>query len=78
LTTAIEGIVTAYVALGDRGALEDLRMHRRRLAIDLNGRSGPYDFSRPLGQINEEIAAIEAGLERLNTALNEKPGNSPG
>jgi len=51
-------------------------MHRRRLAIDLNGRSGPYDFSRPLGQINEEIAAIEAGLERLNTALTKSPVHS--
>jgi hypothetical protein len=78
LTKAIEGIVDAYVKLGDRRALEDLRMHRRRLAIDLNGRSGAYDFSRPLGQINEEIAAIEAGLERLNTALTRSPGNGPG
>jgi hypothetical protein len=43
-------------------------MHRRRLAVDLKGRSsGPYDFSPPLGQIDEEIAVIEAGLERLNT-----------
>jgi hypothetical protein len=73
MTKAIEGIVDAYVKLGDRRALEDLRMHRRRLAIDLNGRSGPYDFSLPLGQINEEIAAIEAGLERLNTALTKSP-----
>jgi len=77
MTIAIEGIVDAYVKLGDRRALEDLRMHRRRLAIDLNGRSGPYDFSRPLGQINEEIAAIEAGLERL-TPTNEMPGKQPG
>jgi hypothetical protein len=67
LTKAIEGIVDTYVKLGDRPALEDLRMHRRGLAVDLNGRSGPYDFSGPLAQINEEIAAIEAGLERLNT-----------
>jgi hypothetical protein len=68
-TKAIEAIVEAYVKLGDRRALEDLRMHRRRLAVDLKGRStGSYDFSLPLGQIDEEIAAIEAGLERLDTA----------
>ena len=48
MTKAIEGIVDAYVKLGDRRSLEDLRMHRRRLAIDLNGRSGPYDFNRPI------------------------------
>jgi hypothetical protein len=79
-TKAIEGIVDAYVKLGDQRALEDLRMHRRRLAVDLKGRSSgrSYDFSLPLGQIDEEIAAIEAGLERLNTALTKSPGNSPG
>jgi hypothetical protein len=70
LTKAIEGIVDAYVRLGDRRALEDLRTHRRKLAVDLKGRGGPYDFSIPIGQIDEEIAVIEAGLERLNTALN--------
>ena len=68
MTKAIEGIVDAYVRLGNRQALEDLRMHRRKLAVDLKGRRGPYDFSLPLGQIDEEIAAIEAGLEKLNTA----------
>jgi len=80
MTKAIEGIVDAYVTLGDRRALEDLRMHRRRLAVELKGRSGSrsYDFSLPLGQIDEEIAAIEAGLERLNTALTKSPGSGPG
>jgi hypothetical protein len=68
LTKAIEGIVDVYVKLGDRRALEDLRIHRRKLAVDLKGRHGAYDFSLPIGQIDEEIAAIEAGLERLNTA----------
>jgi hypothetical protein len=68
MTKAIEGIVDAYVRLGNRQALEDLRMHRRKLAVDLKGSQGPYDFSLPLGQIDEEIAAIDAGLERLNTA----------
>jgi hypothetical protein len=58
--------------------MENVERVWRRLAIDLNGRSGPYDFSRPLGPINEEIAAIEAGLERLNTALTKSPGNGPG
>ena len=60
----------AYVMLGDRQALEDLRMHRRKLALDLKGRRGSYDFSLPLGQIDEEIAIIEAGLERLNKSTN--------
>jgi hypothetical protein len=42
-------------------------MHRQRLAIDLKLRTG-YDFSSPIGQIEDEIAVIEAGLERLNRA----------
>ena len=67
-TLAIEGIVDAYVKLGDRRALEDLRMDRRKLALDLKARQGSYDFSLPLGQIDEEIAVIEAGLHRLNAA----------
>ena len=66
MTNAIQRIVDAYVKLGNRRALEDLRMHRRKLAVDLKGRAGNYDVSLPLGQIDEEIAAIEAGLERLN------------
>jgi hypothetical protein len=41
-------------------------MHRQRLAVDLKSRSG-YDFSLPIGQIDEEIAIIEAGLSRLKT-----------
>jgi hypothetical protein len=67
MTSAIERIVDTYVKLGNRRALEDLRMHQRKLAVDLKARVGHYDVSLPLGQIDEEIAAIEAGLEKLNS-----------
>ena len=50
--------------LGNRRALEDLRTLRRKLAVDLKGRAG-YDFSLPIGQIDDDIAVIEAGLDRL-------------
>jgi hypothetical protein len=67
MARAIEGIVDAYVKLGDRRALEDLRMRWRRLAIDLKARTGgPYDFSRPIGEVDEDLVAIEPGLERLS------------
>lgn len=62
---AIEQIADVYVRLNNRRALEDLRMHRQRLARDLKLRTG-YDFSLPIGQIEEEIAAIDARLDRLN------------
>ena len=61
---AIELIVDSYVRLHNRAALEELKMHRRKMAIDLMGRSG-CDYSRTLDQIEEEIEAIEAGLNRL-------------
>jgi hypothetical protein len=65
MPNAIQQIVDANVRLKNRQALEDLRMHRQRLAADLKARTG-YDISLPIGQIDEEIAVIEAGLERLN------------
>jgi hypothetical protein len=67
MKTAIEQIADVYIRLNNRRALEDLRMHRQRLAVDLKLRTG-YDFSSPIGQIEDEIAVIEAGLERLNRA----------
>jgi hypothetical protein len=62
---AIKGIVDTYVRLGNRRAIEDLLIHRRRLALDLRGRTG-YDFSRPIAQVEQEIAVIEAALETLS------------
>ncbi len=67
MPSAIEQIVDTYVRLKNRRGLEGLMMHRQRLAVDLKARSG-YDFSLPIQQIDEEIAAIEAGLARLRAA----------
>ena len=64
MPSAIEQIVDAYVRLKNRRGLDELMMHRQRLAVDLKSRSG-YDFSLPIDKINEEIAIIEAGLTRL-------------
>jgi hypothetical protein len=66
MPSAIEQIVDAYVRLKNRRGLDALMMHRQRLAVDLKSRSG-YDFSLPIGQIDEEIAIIEAGLSRLKS-----------
>jgi hypothetical protein len=64
MPSAIEQIVDTYVKLKNRHGLEQLMMHRQRLAVDLKGRAG-YDFSLPIAQIDEEIAIIELGLRRL-------------
>ena len=67
MSSAIEQIVDAYVQLGNRSQLEDLRLHRQRLIVDLLGRAvAGYDISQPLEQVKEDLAAVEAGLVRLN------------
>jgi hypothetical protein len=67
MTEAIRRIVDVYVRLDNRQALEDLRMHRQRLVMNLKARTG-YDFSLPLLQVEDELAIIETGLERLAEA----------
>jgi hypothetical protein len=63
--SAIRQIVDAYVRLADRRSLDDLLIHRQRLAAGMRGRSG-FDFSLPLRQIDEEIAVISDGLITLD------------
>jgi hypothetical protein len=67
MTEAIQKIVDVYVRLDNRQALDDLRMHRQRLVMNLKARTG-YDFSLPLLQVEDELAIIETGLERLDEA----------
>jgi hypothetical protein len=64
---AIEQIVDAYVRLSDREALEDLMAHRQKLAVNLKSRTD-FDFSLTIGQIDDDIAVIEAGVEKLRAA----------
>ena len=69
---AIDLIVDGYVRLHDRKALENLMTHRQRLALDLKGRTG-FDYSLSIGQMNEDIAVIKAGLESLDRQIASKP-----
>jgi hypothetical protein len=65
MSSAIELIVDGYARLKDRQSLEDLRMHRRRLAVDLKARAG-FDCQSSIAQVEQDIAAIEAGLQTLS------------
>lgn len=67
MPNAIELIVDGYVRLNNRRALDDLRLQRRKLAVDLRARTG-FDFRTTVQQIEEDIAVIEAGLARLDGA----------
>jgi hypothetical protein len=64
MSNAVERIVDTYVQLNDYQALEDLRTYRQRLAVHLKARAN-FTFSLLTGQIDAEIAVIEAGLHRL-------------
>lgn len=77
MSNAIEQIVDAYVRLKNRRGLDELMMHRQRLAVDLKSRSGAYDFSLPIGKIDEEIAIIEKGLSRLQAESTESGTTRP-
>jgi hypothetical protein len=68
MSEAIERIVGAYVKLGNRKALEDLKAHRCRLATELRSINGTLDLSSSIKLLEDEIAIIDAGLVRLNTA----------
>jgi hypothetical protein len=63
MSKAMQQIVQVYVRHLNRRALEDLRKHRQKLALELRARARPgYDFGLP---IRQDHAVIEAGLERL-------------
>jgi len=67
MSNAVQKIVDTYVQLNDRQALEDLGTYRQGLAVHLKARAG-RDFSLLIGQIDAEIAVIDAGLGTLNHA----------
>ncbi|WP_368507469.1 hypothetical protein [Bradyrhizobium lupini] len=67
MPNAIELIVDGYVRLNNRRALDDLRMQRRKLAVDLKARTD-FDVRATVQQIEEDIIVIEAGLARLDEA----------
>lgn len=70
MSTAVELIVDGYVRLGDRTSLTKLKAHREHLLAQLRGQLGGwFDVSRSIGQMEEEISRIDAGLVRLDGAL---------
>lgn len=70
---AMEQIVSAFVRLRNRHALERLRDHRLRLATDLNELRTNSDFhtSLALGSMATDLAAIEEGLDQLTSAKDD-------
>jgi hypothetical protein len=65
MSSAMELIVAGFARIRDRQSLEDLRMHRRRLAVDLRSIEG-FDCRQSIAQIDEDIEVIETGLRSLD------------
>jgi hypothetical protein len=67
MPSAIEQIVDTYVRLSNRRALDTMLMHRQRLAVGIKGRGCHHSLAA--AKIEEDIAAIRAGLNRI-TGMN--------
>jgi hypothetical protein len=74
LPSSIELIVASHVALKDRRGLEELREHRRRLLEQLRTVSG-IDPIRTIERMEEDIKAIDEGLEQLKPPPGTLPDN---
>jgi hypothetical protein len=73
----MELIVASYVKVRDRRALVDLLTHRRKVLAQLQAVSGinPENAAKA---IQEELAVIEAGLEKLKPPPGSLPENEWG
>jgi hypothetical protein len=69
----IELIVSAYVRLKNRRALDDMRELRHRLLKDLAA-SG-FDSRQALEQVQRDLRLIEQGLEQLRLPQVTLPEN---
>jgi hypothetical protein len=65
---AIVSIVDTYARYGNRSALLELWSFRSNLKGKCETLAGGYDPSMVLGQLEDEMAIIEAGIAKLFTA----------
>jgi hypothetical protein len=66
--SAIESVVVAYVQAGQLDILLDLKAHREQLAASVRDRVD-FDFGVLLGQLDDDIRIIEAGIRRLRATM---------
>jgi hypothetical protein len=67
VNSTIELVVAGYVATNQLNALQDLKVHREQLAASIRNRAD-FDFGVLLGQLDDDIHAIDAGIRRLRAA----------
>ena len=71
MSEAMRIIVDRYVRSKNRAALEDIRMQRHRLKVNLflHGQERRYNVGLTIQSLDGDLAAIEAGIERLDPAV---------
>ncbi|MDA9436026.1 hypothetical protein [Bradyrhizobium sp. CCBAU 51627] len=73
-SATIELIVSAYVRLKNRRALDDMRDLRHELLKDLQAASG-FDSRRALEEVRKDLRVIEQGLAQLRLPQVTLPEN---
>lgn len=68
MKSAIELVVAAYVDTNQLSALQDLKVHRETLAASVRNRID-FNFGVLLGQLDDDIREIEAGIRRLRATM---------
>lgn len=71
MSSAIALIVAAYAQTGQLAALQDLKAHREQLAALVRNRAD-FDFHVLLGQLDDDISEIEAGIRRLRAPVESR------
>jgi hypothetical protein len=66
MSSALELIINGYVKINNSAALEAMKAHKQSLIARV-GHDGPFNRAALLGQLNDEIAVIGAGLEKLTS-----------
>ncbi|MGM4919387.1 hypothetical protein [Tardiphaga sp. 813_E8_N1_3] len=72
MKSAIELVVAAYVDTNQLSALQDLKAHRETLAASVRNRMD-FNFGVLLGQLDDDIREIEAGIRRLRATMEVRP-----
>ena len=62
----IEHIIDVYVRHKNRAALDNLKLYRQKLLIEIGARpASVYNWGKTISVIEEDLGHINAGLERL-------------
>jgi hypothetical protein len=74
--SAIELVVAGYVDTNQLSALQDMKVHRERLAMSIRDRAD-FNFGVLLGQLEDDIREIDAGIRQLRVAVDVRSETTP-